>query len=180
MTHAAHDIFSVLVREHSAMLLTYLRALVRDRNAVDDLFQETMLTAWRRFDVYDRKRPFAHWLRGIARKQVLAYARKNRRAVPCCDEELLEHLDQRLASIQRRPGDMWEDKIAALDECLEQLSQHHRQAIDLYYREDCDTSQIAQRLTSTREAIKKRLQRARTLLAECLGHKAVFQTTPKD
>ena len=43
----AHTIFEILVRENEAMLMTYLRAAVRNQAVVEDLFQETMLVAWR-------------------------------------------------------------------------------------------------------------------------------------
>jgi len=49
--------FEMLVRENSRMLMTYLRSLVSDATAVDDLFQETMVVAWRRMDDCDLTRP---------------------------------------------------------------------------------------------------------------------------
>jgi RNA polymerase sigma factor (sigma-70 family) len=70
------DIFTILVRENTDMLTAYLRSVVRDPATVDDLFQETMLTAWRKLDEFDRRRPFGAWLRGIAARLVLAERRK--------------------------------------------------------------------------------------------------------
>jgi len=40
-----------------------------DQTAADDIWQETMLVAWRRFDDDDTTRPFGAWLRGIAQEQ---------------------------------------------------------------------------------------------------------------
>ena len=48
------------------MLTVFLRSRVNDEAAVDDLFQETMLVAWKRLDECDLSRPFGPWLRGIA------------------------------------------------------------------------------------------------------------------
>lgn len=42
--------FEILARENSRMLTAYLRTLVDDESVVDDLFQESMLVAWRRLD----------------------------------------------------------------------------------------------------------------------------------
>jgi DNA-directed RNA polymerase specialized sigma24 family protein len=39
------EVFSVLVREHMDMLLTYVRSMVHDAATVEDIFQETMLVA---------------------------------------------------------------------------------------------------------------------------------------
>jgi len=168
------DVFEVLVREHTAMLLTYIRATVRDRGIVDDIFQETMLTAWRRFGDYDPNRPLAHWLRGIARRLVLAHYASLRRRHAYYDESLLEAVEQRMSSIDSHTGDTWPDKIAALDLCLERLPESLRQRIRLFYTDDRETAEIAEQLNTSREAIKKRLQRARSLLAECLRQKGLF------
>lgn len=70
--------FEILVRENARMLTTYLRSLVHDEAAVDDLFQETMVVAWRRLDECDLSRPFSPWLRGIASRFVMAHYRKRK------------------------------------------------------------------------------------------------------
>ena len=59
----AKKLFETLVREHADMLTVYLRAALGDVPEVDDLFQETMIVAWRRLDDFDQTRSFAAWLR---------------------------------------------------------------------------------------------------------------------
>jgi RNA polymerase sigma-70 factor len=160
----ARTVFEILVRENHGMLMTYLRAVVRDRSVIDDLFQETMLTAWQKLDEYDRSRPFGPWLRGIAAKLVKVYYRKTKSDFMLCDDEVLEHISQQLQYISERPGDTWDEKIAALTHCIEALSDHHRQAIHLRYFEKTPASQIATISKTSVETIKKRLQRARLQL----------------
>ena len=41
------EVFEILMRENADMLLAFLRASVRDSHAVDEMFQETMVVAWR-------------------------------------------------------------------------------------------------------------------------------------
>ena len=53
-------------------------------------------TAWKTLDRFDRERPFAPWLRGIARNHVLAHYRKTRRLPIHCEETVIDHLDRRL------------------------------------------------------------------------------------
>ncbi|MCG8700060.1 MAG: sigma-70 family RNA polymerase sigma factor [Bacteroidales bacterium] len=169
-------IFSTLVHEHTNMLLTYIRATINDPATVDDIFQETMLVAWRRFEDYNPTRPLAAWLRGIARKLILSHYSDRKKAPITCHETVLKLLDERLSSIDRQPGDSWKDKVIALDACLETLSPAMRQCIELFYQDEHKTDDIAHTLKSTREAVKKRLQRARTLLADCLRRKGLFPT----
>ena len=72
----AKSLFEILIRENTDMLVAYIRAGVRDEHAVDDLYQETVLTAWKRLDDYERDKPIGPWLRGIAGNLMLAFYRK--------------------------------------------------------------------------------------------------------
>jgi RNA polymerase sigma-70 factor len=156
------------------MVLAMLRSMVYDKNAVDDLYQETMITAWRTLDRYDEQRPFGPWLRGIARFQTLAYYRKVKR-LPTFDTTLVvDHIETRLDEITSRPGDTWEEKIDALDDCLQHLPEDARNIVALHYEQDLATGVIASRLRMSREAIKKRLQRARARLTDCFERKGLF------
>ena len=111
------SLFEILIRENSEMLTAYIRTGVRDSHAVDDLFQETVLTAWKRLDAYDRERPIGPWLRGIAGKLMLAYYRRvSRDAVPI-DYQVLNWLDDRFDAIQAQPGDTFHEKLSALRDC---------------------------------------------------------------
>lgn len=172
MTHPrSKDLFEILVREHAPMLIVYLRSVVSDAAAVDDLFQETMLTAWRTLDRFDRKRPFGPWLRGIAGKLIMAHRRKSADAHLLCDEHVLEHLDGRLAALEQQHGDTFDEKLAALRQCIDAMPDRYREVVRLRYRVELPTEQIAEHLKLTIETVKKRLQRARMRLFDCLSRK---------
>ncbi len=167
----AETVFEILVRENADMLTTYLRAVVWRPEVVDDLFQETMMVAWRRLPDYDPLQPFGPWLRGIAARLVMAHARATKRDLMVCDEFVLDYLDVQIERISRQSGDTWDDKIVALRECVAALPELLRQAISLRYLEECPAQTVARRLNVTLEAVKKRLQRGRTQLLECLQRK---------
>jgi len=167
-------LFEILVRENADSLTAFLRASIDDGAAVDDLFQETMLIAWRKIGEYDRSRPFGAWLRGIAKRLVLAHYRKGAREVALSGERVLEYLDQRMSQVDRKPGDTLDEKVAALRDCIERLAPMYREPIELHYRHRRTTEWIADHLATTRDAVQKRLQRARVHLAECLERKAVL------
>jgi RNA polymerase sigma-70 factor (ECF subfamily) len=167
-------LFEILVRENTDSLTAFLRASVYDEAVVDDLFQETMLIAWRKIADYDHSRPFGAWLRGIAKRLVLAHYRQAARVVTLPGEKVLDYLDQRMAQVDRQRGDTLDEKIATLRECIERLAPLYREPIELHYRQRRTTEWIAGQLSTTKDAIHKRLQRARIQLAECLQRKAVF------
>lgn len=168
----ARDLFEILMREHAEMLTVYLRAVLRDPAAVDEVFQETMITAWKTLDRFDRARPFGPWLRGIAGRLILAHRRRGAmHGLVLCDAELLDHLEGRVAALAAQPGDNLDEKLECLRGCLEALPDRYRQAVQLRYRDDLPAATVAERLQLSLEALKKQLQRGRARLADCMQRK---------
>lgn len=174
MKNQNKKIFAALVHENADMLLTFIRATIQDPSTVDDIFQETMLIAWRRFSDYDPTKPLAKWLRGIARKLILAHFSRLQKHPVLCSEDILDILEDRLSHIGRQVGDTWADKVSALDICLQQLPEPMSKCIKLFYQDDQKTQEIALVVNATREVVKKRLQRARSLIVDCLRRKGLF------
>jgi RNA polymerase sigma-70 factor (ECF subfamily) len=174
----AHELFEILVRENADMLMAYLRSVTRDATAADDLFQETMLTAWRRLPDYDKTRPFGPWLRGIAARTMLAWRRQRAKSFALCDEEILEHLGARCESIQAQPGDTWDEKLDGLRDCIAKLPDRYREVIQRRYADEEPPEALAERLRINAETLKKRLQRGRARLLECLERKLRWNDDP--
>lgn len=152
------------------MLVAFLRSLVSAQDAVDDLFQETMLVAWRRLHEFDHSRPFGPWLRGIAANLVLAHRRKSaiaHRRVMNCEPEVLEELERQFSALGSRRGDSFRERVELLKDCLSRLPEQMRQAIELAYAKGMMLRQVALATGTGEEAIKKRVQRAREALADC-------------
>jgi RNA polymerase sigma-70 factor (ECF subfamily) len=166
---SAHQLFTILAREHADMLITYLRSVVRDANVAEDLFQETMLVAWRKLAESDQSLPFGPWLRGIAGRLILEHRRKAaaNSTLPCTPE-LLDALEAEFAAFEQRPGDTFRSRAERLRTCLERLPALLRDAVHLVYVRGLSLHSMATALGATNEAVKKRVQRARQLLAECL------------
>lgn len=160
------------MREHIESVRVLLLSSVRDSVAVEDLVQETFLTAWKILDRYDRKLPFGPWVRGIAAKLVLNHRRKlGRNRVHFCDQELMSRIDDGVTAVQRLSGDTFDEKIEALRNCLERLTGPQRDSIRLHYENGLHCKEIADRLGIGFEAVKKHLQRGRTQLQLCLNAK---------
>lgn len=169
----AHDVFEILVRDHADLLMAFIRATIRDAALADDIFQETLLTAWRRLPDYDKSRPFGPWLRGIAGNVILTVHRQSKRTTVLCDGELLDHLNQRCEWLaQNRQTDTLEEKLDALRDCVQTLPGPYRQAIESrLMAEDESSESVAAQLGIGLETLKKRLQRARSRLLDCLQRK---------
>lgn len=173
-------LFEVLVREHADMLLAYLQSLVDDDHVIDDIFQDTVVVAWRSMDRFDKERSFGRWLRGIARKLILAHNRKKRAGPVATTPEVLDIVDARWEEFARRPGDTLEEKLAALKDCVDRLPEKYRTAIDTRYLRERRGKELAAALKTSVENSKKLLQRGRNLLSRCLQQSLPFKEGDHD
>lgn len=175
---SARELFEVLVREHSDGLMASIRAGVGRAHA-DDVFQETVLVAWRRLADYDRARPFGPWLRGIARLVALDLASRHRR-MHATDPATFDLIERNVARFERSRGEgaepamSFRERLSALDDCLARLPAMYAEVVQATYRETRQLAEVAQAIGGNEELVKKRLQRARAMLAECLRGKGAF------
>jgi RNA polymerase sigma-70 factor (ECF subfamily) len=174
----ARELFEVLIREHGDALLASIRATTGPAHA-DDIFQDAVLVAWRRLPDYDRSRPFGPWLRGIARMIALDYAGRHTR-VRLASPEVMESVERDLRAFERFTGAgaeaamSFRERLAALDDCLSRLPAMYAHAVQAAYRDAHTLAHIAHAGGESIETIKKRLQRARAMLGECLAAKGAF------
>lgn len=78
---APPDLFSKLYRSHFSFVWKLVLRLGVHESDVEDVIQDVFRTAYRRFDDYDRGRPFRRWVYGIAFHTVGDYRRKRSREV---------------------------------------------------------------------------------------------------
>jgi RNA polymerase sigma factor (sigma-70 family) len=166
---SGHEVFEILAREHADMLTAYLRSLIGNDPSVDDLFQQSMLVAWRRLGDYDRSRPFGPWLRGIAQRLVLEHRRRKAGRATPMDPAVLVELDRRFDALGAGPGDTFRERAERVMGCLSKLPEAMRHSIEMVYARGLLIAAAAQALGATEEAVKKRVQRGRQLLAQCLA-----------
>ena len=170
----AEGLFDILVRQHAEMLNAFIHSFAFEKSTVDDVFQETIITAWKRIDQFDRSRPFGPWLRGIARNHILSSARKNRRYRTHLTELMQQRIALQFDKVDQTAGDSFSQRISELHDCIARLKEDAHEAIDLVYVRGLDAAAAAKALGTTDETFRKRLYRARLALAECLRTKSIF------
>lgn len=155
--------FSQMAREHHRLLLVYARTLVRDEGDARELVQETFLAAWRNMRTFDVTRDLGPWLRGIVRNKWKDYCRQRGRR-PLVGEEELATLEGDLTAWEHNQKPVF----AALQECRERLPEAFSEAVQAYYYDGYSSEEAAQRLGIQSGTLRKRLERARAALQECL------------
>jgi RNA polymerase sigma-70 factor (ECF subfamily) len=139
-----------------------LAALVRDRDRVDDLVQETFLTVTAKAAVFREGSSFRGWCFTIARYKVL----ESFRARPSGEALSPEVLEALTAVEPAMPPN--EARMEHLAGCMEKLAPQARRAIELRYQQSHTPPEIAHVMGWTTGAVKVALSRARIVLRECV------------
>ena len=157
-------VFSQMAREHHRMLLAYAQTLLRDEEEARELVQDSLLAAWKNLKRFDVTRETGAWLRGIVRNKWRDHCRQKGRR-PECATGNLEDLE---ADLARWESDQQRPLFEALEECCRKLPQTLRKTVQLFYFDGLRGREAADALQVNDATVRKRLERARTLLHECL------------
>jgi len=165
---AQREHFAELLRENRSRLFGFLHAIVRNLADTDDVFQQTTLALWRRFETYDASRSFLAWACGVARLEAATWLRQRSRDRLRFSDNLTQLLIDSFAEIDDREIS---DRQAALPGCLEKLDEPNRRLIAECYERGTEVAVIAQRLGRTAPSVHNTLHRIRRMLFECIERK---------
>ena len=146
-------------------LLGFIFALTRDREAAEDLFQETGVAVVEEANRGTEVRQFLPWVHEIIRRRVAEHFRKKSRHTI-----LDEVVSQAFCENAEELAEVHQGR-EYLDECLEELPASQRELIEQRYREQAPLRKIAETVDSTEGSVKVLLWRARRQLARCIEGK---------
>jgi RNA polymerase sigma-70 factor (ECF subfamily) len=158
--------------------------------AIEDLAQETLLRGFKALATLSEPEKFGSWLCGIATRTCLDWLKKSERTEVSLNQaargsngELRSEGsapgEARFAAPTATPVDQVErrDELDRLMDEVEGLPEPLREALMMYYYEDCTYQDLAKRLGVSGATINARLTQARQLLRERLGAPRVTKQT---
>jgi RNA polymerase sigma-70 factor (ECF subfamily) len=163
-TSSKTEAFVRQLTENQNRLYGYVFSLLGDHSRAADVVQETNLVLWRKIDEFDSDKPFLPWAFAIARFQVLAHLRDQKRDRLLFDAELVEVL----ADEAERQAGRLELTREALRDCLQQLAPGNRDLIESRYIKANPVADIAKSTGRKLSAVKMALMRSRRQLALCV------------
>ena len=146
------------------MVAAFVRSLVRDEHHAEDVLQKVAINAATKFEQYDREREFAHWLIGIAKRQVAQHFREFQRDRHTFDQALVDQLVDAYTDV----ADELPDQAVALKVCIQKLNERGKDIVDMRYQQSLKPAQIADRVGTSPTAITSLLHRIRRSLEGCV------------
>ncbi len=166
-TMTEREKFSKLVRESHAELLVYARSLTREDTNSRDIVQDSFVVAWSNMNKFEVTRDFGSWMRGIIRNKWREYLRKNNRQV-AMDDDVLESIEMEMRQWQSIRDDGGPTVFIKLEQCMSRLPETLMQAVKCFYYDGHSTDEAAEKLSIGGATLRKRLQRARVSLKDCI------------
>lgn len=148
------------------LIALFIASVVSCGHDADDILQNVALVTARKFDQYDRRRPFVAWALGIARNEIFKYY-KNRQTT-ILSAEAIERMAQACESRPICSLDTTADRMRALRSCIQQLKARWRTILEMYYLRDLTAARISQQLGITQSNVFVILHRVRLALRQCV------------
>jgi len=167
------DEFVRLLTASQPALYACILSLLPDRPSAQDVLQETNVTLWHKADDFEPGTNFMAWAARIARYHVLNFRRKAKR-------DRLVFDDQIIAELSSRQEDRIEDAgrySARLQQCLEKLTDEHRDLLMKRYSFGGSVQAIAAARGQSAGAVSQLLYRIRESLLNCLSQPALGDGT---
>jgi RNA polymerase sigma-70 factor len=155
--------FVRLLTQHSSRIFGFLLALCFNRADAEDLFQNTSVLLWEKFDSYTPGTNFLAWACRIAYFEALYDRRKSRRVKTLSDSAW-----EALASDALRVVDQRDDRQEYLADCLDQLAARDRALLEQKYHSQRSVAEIAERCSKSVHSVYRSLSRIHHALLQCM------------
>lgn len=154
------DAYGIVVKATQARLRSFIAGYVPREEWVDDIAQQTYVSAYRDLRKFEVGTDFAAWIRRIAYNHLraeLERASRRRRL----EGELLVRLER----------DPENPNLDSLKECVEILPPTSQEIVRSYYADAMGLAEIGKRLGRSADSLKVALFKIRARLRECVESK---------
>jgi RNA polymerase sigma-70 factor, ECF subfamily len=160
----AIDRFAALFQQHGRAIYGHIRALVPNPVDADEVFQETSITLWQKFDRYLPDTDFRAWACRIAYYKVLRLRDRQIRSPQLFSPQLLDMMSEELIVM----SDVLDARTEALVRCRDKLSQRDRDLLDRFHREGVTAKQVARHVGRNVHYVYRSVRRIHDLLFDCI------------
>jgi RNA polymerase sigma-70 factor (ECF subfamily) len=160
-----YDQFVALLRRSTGQLLTYVHALLLDWDDAEDVFQETCIVLWQKFDTFQPGTNFLGWALRVAQNKAMNFqtTRARRRSLWSPTVQLAL-----IAEMTDRRSEGAGGSLATLTACLERLGDADRELVERCYGDGVPVRQLAEQMGRSPQSVHNSLRRIRFALLECI------------
>lgn len=155
--------FVRLLTQHSSQIFGFVLALCLNRSDAEDVFQNTSVVLWQKFNTYQPQSNFRAWACQIAYYEVMYARRKNSRVVTLSDRAWQALAADAISAWERK-----DEHQESLADCLDKLPVADRQLLEQKYFSRDSVVEIAGRCSRSVHSVYRGLRRVHDLLIDCM------------
>jgi RNA polymerase sigma-70 factor, ECF subfamily len=156
--------FVSLFTAHDRGIYKYVLTLLAEPGNAQEVFQETSVTLWQKFDEYQPGTNFFAWACRVAYFEVLRFRQTHRRGRLRFGDHLLDTL-----AAERAAGEeLLQERRSALPDCMQKLPESDRELIEVRYAGEETVLEIARRTGRQPNTLYKAMERIRRTLMKCI------------
>lgn len=156
------EAFAYFLDTYGQQIFTLIVRMVSSPEDAEELTQDTFMKAFRHLGSFAGGSSFSTWIYRIAYNTALSALRKRREEVLAIDDKQWERVSE--TEVDEALDDDSEDRVARLQEALQQLAPEERAIITFFYEEEKNIDEIAHILNQSVSNIKVKLHRIRKKL----------------
>ena len=166
MDNQSQEKFVLLLGQVQPDLRRYIYSLCHNMGDTEDIFQETSLALWRKFETYDNSQPFLNWSFRFAYFEVMKFREKAKKRQVLSEETL-----KLLAEECQKTQDIQKDHERFLSVCVAKLADEEKNLVNMRYSQKMSVVKMNQHFGETGKKIYRALERIRFKLYACIDNK---------
>jgi len=167
-------LYETLMRRYNQRLFRVIRSVVTNDAEAEDVLQEAWVRAYEHLDQFEGRASFATWVTRIAFHEALSRTRDSKRWTPLENSggEIMAEADRRQTASETPESQAMRGQLGRmLQAAVDALPETYRSVFVLREVEQLSTSETAESLVLSEEAVKTRLHRSRALLRRDLENR---------
>jgi RNA polymerase sigma-70 factor (ECF subfamily) len=157
--------YAEIIRRYQSDVWRAAAAMLASVEETEEVVQQVFVRVFFALDQYRAGEDFGVWIRSIARNcvrdRLRAASRESRRLLAYRDRLLAEEDDAAALHEEKR-------RHEALKKCFQELPTRQREILQLHYHQDLKFAEVANRLGSSAQAVRRTASRVRMTLRECI------------
>jgi RNA polymerase sigma-70 factor, ECF subfamily len=156
--------YAKILSQSAQMLRPYLSKRISNKNVIEDVIQEILLSIHKARHTYDGKRPYLPWLYAIARYRLQDYLRAHYKDHVYHASELTETENNVADNVTES-----EFSYESIKEEIKKLPEKQANILHLMHAEGFTAKEVAQKMSMSESAVKVSAHRAYKILKETLS-----------
>ena len=155
-----------LITRHQRMLYAFIRTMVPDGYAADDILQETNLALWKGIGGFEPDSNFSSFATKVAHRKVIDHVRREGKLGGLIfDSELADQIASRLGN----SVDALNSRFLALEACLSKLSESDRDLLRQRYCEKESVRDLSTYSGKSESSLQNHFVKLRKILRDCIS-----------